>query len=250
MGLVSAHRHKLIIALVAAAVLATSVATAVVVASDDDKPEVVVRCRSDRSDVASTTSSTLPNAAVTVTAIVHVRPVDADGCLLNSFRVKETVENAGCVIPKGFGPYPRADPSRKVVSALRCGAGDFGFDPCWLEPGASKPSVVCMYQPWQDHVIRLLTGPEELEVSLRTEEFGAPWAVELADGQRCLVGIGAHDLFGDDAVDYLCQDSGPGELVLLRGFDQSAPLWKARAARYIDGAYRHELPQTIVTAWF
>jgi hypothetical protein len=141
--------------------------------------------------------------------------------------------------------------------AARCSAGHYIYDPCWAEAdGPFGPSVLCLFWPWEHTVERLLT---ETEVATDPPESDAPgvspWAVELADGQRCRAHTGAHSSLdparGDEAdvVDYYCDDKNLG-LSLLRGFDTTSPVWTARAARYVDDQYERAEPQRIATAWF
>lgn len=247
----------MLLAISVAAALMVSVAAAVVIMSSGDDREVNVQCRRDRSDVASTTSSAALNTPAVATVIVHVRPVDANGCLIDSFRVKRTASNAYCGYSEKFGPS-----SEKLRSALRCSTArpNVLWDPCWPEVGASRQSVVCMSSPWTEEVSRLfMASGEELPTSLSALDFGFPWGIELADGQRCRVLTGAHSsisaegLAGPDAdvIDYSCDDP---DIVLLRGIDKSAPIWQVNAAQYVDGDYLGPAerlgPQPIVTAWY
>ena len=178
--------------------------------------------------------------------MIHVSPVDNQGHLRRGFTVTETVHGADCWLG-----------SAKVIGAARCSAGDYIYDPCWAEAGdPSRRSVLCLISPWDHSVERLLTETEIVTDPPVPDEPGAPpWAVELADGQRCQIHTGAHASLnpsgGDDAdvVDYYCDDQIL-DLSLLRGIDTAAPVWTARAARYVEGHYVRVEPQRIATAWF
>jgi hypothetical protein len=79
------------------------------------------------------------------------------------------------------------------------------------------------------------------------------WGLELEDGTRCQLVLGAHDHVGDGLEDEEIIDcSCPGSDVrLFRGIDRSAPVWRARAATVVDGRIEC-LPGWvwITTAWF
>jgi hypothetical protein len=187
--------------------------------------------------VCTTSDTTAPAA----TAVLQICPIGANGRLLDSFAVEEVRKHGGC----------DGDPSAKVQTALRCGAGDVIYDPCWPEIGAERPAVVCVSAPWDDSVTRVLTKSREL---VKRSEYEYPaWGVELESGERCsLYGSGAHaSVEGSnreaDVMDYYCGRDDTGR-VLLRGFDQTGPLWHARG---YDRRKRERLPdQTIVRAWF
>jgi hypothetical protein len=181
---------------------------------------------------------------LTKTAVIHVSPVDGQGRLHPGLKVTGTVEGAACWIGsvKVSGP------------AASCSAGHSIYDPCWAEAdGPSGRSVVCLIWPWDNTVERLLTKTEI--VTDPPVPDMPPWAVELADGQRCRVHTGAHSSLnpsGDDeadVVDYYC-DNKRVRLSLLRGIDTSTPVWTARAARYVSDHYERVPPQRIATAWF
>src|SRR2546423_87092 len=128
------------------------------------------------------------------TTVIHVSPVDNQGHLRRGFTVTETVHGADCWLG-----------SAKVIGAARCSAGDYIYDPCWAEAGdPSRRSVLCLISPWDHSVERLLTETEIVTDPPVPDEPGAPpWAVELADGQRCQIHTGAHASLnpsgGDDA---------------------------------------------------
>jgi hypothetical protein len=206
--------------------------------SDAKQPTTGATSSSALNSTTSTSTTQLMK-----TAVVHVRPVDDQGRLRDDFTVIETVDGAKCPLS-----------SVKVGElANSCEAGEFIYDPCWTETdGPDGPSVICMSEPWNHNVNRLLTG--RTIAPAPATPGGSPWGVELADGQRCRVATGAHDSLnpsgGDDAdvVDHYCGE-GLG-LALLRGIDKTHPVWTARAARYVNDHYERVEPQAIATAWF
>lgn len=201
-----------------------------------------------------TSFSSLPAA----TRVVHVSPVDSHGRLLTSFHVRKTVRDADCgPLTASVGPRQRPDPSERVAyPAFRCSAGVVLYEPCWRETGRARPSAVCMDSPWQHYVTRLLTAVEMPAVPPE-HDFSFPWGVQLANGQRCFVLTGAHDSLSGklggpdtDVIDYDCGHQ-PG-LVLLRGFDRSAPLWRVRTAVYSKGykSARRAPTEAVLIAWY
>ena len=204
----------------------------------------VLRSGSDGGKSPGLRSPAIPSGK---TVVLHVRPVDDQGHLLPGFSVTDTVHGADCW-----------DGSEEVAGAGRCGAGNYIYDPCWAEAdGPSGPSVVCLLWPWDHAVDRLLIG-SELSTDPRepTGPDASPWAVELADGQRCRIYTGAHSSLNPaseddtDVLDYYCDEAE--DLVLLRGLDESHLVWTARAARRdaVNDHYARVQPQSIARAWF
>lgn len=162
---------------------------------------VVVGVLRSGSDGATSPGLRSPAIPLGKTVVLHVRPVDDQGHLLPGFSVTDTVHGADCWVG-----------SEEVAGAGRCGAGNYIYDPCWAEADdPSGPSVVCLPWPWDHAVKRLLTGTEPSTDPREPDGPDAsPWAVELADGQRCRIYTGAHSSLNpaseDDAdvLDYYC----------------------------------------------
>lgn len=182
---------------------------------------------------AGVDTNVLEEPPSTATTVLQVRPLDANGQLRDDFEVRKTItKKANCLID-----------SEKVKSALRCSAGDFLYQPCWIETG-SKPAAICLIDPWDRYVSRLknLSPPPSAP---KVGDFSDPWGIELENGRRCSVLTGAHSSVGTEAMDYDCG----GRLFLLRGIDQTTPVWHVRSARFVDGSYRFN-DHAIRTAWF
>lgn len=91
--------------------------------------------------------------------------------------------------------------------AYRCFIGSVIRDPCFLDEvqGNSERSVVvCAESPWARDVVRLrVTGA--LKSSYGARPGGAPWAVRLASGRRCVAVTGATALVRGRRLSYTCQ---------------------------------------------
>lgn len=178
------------------------------------------------------------------TEVVRVRPVDGQGHLSPGYTVTETVEGANC-------PLPSVKVDGQTSS---CEAGSAIYDPCWVEAGdPTRPSVLCMPNPWDHEVQRLLTTGDIVTDAPAPD--WPPWAFQLADGQQCRVSTGAHgsvESSDDDAdvVDYICGEQETRWVGLLRGINHNHRVWTARAARYDNGRWQRIKPQPIARAWF
>ena len=93
----------------------------------------------------------------------------------------------------------------------RCLANNQILDPCFAPPSGAKPSsVACFTDPWTPGVQLMLTQP------LPTTEPGTrstPWALQLADGTRCVVLTGTVDQVGSLDLEYRCGSTGEAGLV-------------------------------------
>jgi len=172
-------------------------------------------------------------AALTATRQVHVSPVGPDGSALSGFRTTQTVADASCEAG-----------SEAIGRAYRCFAGNFVYDPCWAER-AGTPTVLCLPFPWSVADIRLEVGAP---LSAIPAEPGTsePWGVELADGQRCVLLQGAHSLFAGRVIDYYCN----AQLSLLRGLNQTGPVWRAAGVTGAAGNQALGPSEQIRIVWF
>jgi hypothetical protein len=143
--------------------------------------------------------------------------------------------------------FPAVDPQ-----AYRCFAGNYVYDPCWLDNAyAAQASVLCLSDPWDTRAVRLTVAAGGLPAFLgppQQIDLRYPWGVRLADGEECVAVQGTHD--GDDGkiVDYSCGHNY--RHVLLRPIDQSSSRWTVQSA-YFDGAgYQPGPLEHVTTAWY
>lgn len=129
------------------------------------------------------------------------------------------------------------EPGSDVLSSdvYRCFSHNLILDPCWRDFRASRPSVICLEQPWADSVVRLQLKSAPPATSGRPNLKAEPWGIRLGSGARCLAVQGAHDSYVPKhgkpvVIDYSC--GSRGKLLLLRGIDRKHSVWTIRAVRY------------------
>lgn len=137
--------------------------------------------------------------------------------------------------------------ARVVVGALRCSAGHFIFDPCWIDT-SGEAAVACMPDPWSDPWRMELAEPvavEPLEGDDRT-----PWAVELQSGLVCTFTGGMGEYIGDEYATYC--DPATRYLLLPGTIDRTSSTWTIEVAVPTHDArrFRQIGRQDIATAWF
>lgn len=94
---------------------------------------------------------------------------------------------------------PRAD-------AYRCLAGNSIEDPCFASPVAtSPPTVACVPAPWDEATVLTVTGTLPAASGVRLADD--PWALQLANGARCVASTGTVPSVGAMSLNYVC---GPG----------------------------------------
>jgi hypothetical protein len=115
--------------------------------------------------------------------------------------------------------------------AFRClGEGDQVYDPCFessFAPIDEPGDVACVTDPFGTEVVLLTVAdplPREKEAPSSQDPFAPwdlPWALELANGDRCtLLGGTLYQLAGQ-VVYYGCEQNG----AVLGVVDHSQPLW-------------------------
>lgn len=194
-------------------------------------------------------SATAVGAAAGRTEVVtDVTPFSRTGQLRPGARVAR-VERGTC--------WPGSDVLWNNV--YRCISRNAIMDPCWRDFRASRPSAICMLEPWSHSATRLNLKAAPPPTSGRPNLKAEPWGIETASGARCLAAQGAHDSYvpkhGRPAVvDYYCGwGIRKGELVLLRGIDRKHPAWTIRSARYtgkFPWDYKWAGHRAIRIAWF
>jgi hypothetical protein len=145
------------------------------------------------------------------------------------------------------------EPGSDVLTGpvYRCGFGNYVVDPCWAVQSGSAPatSVLCLLDPWSDHVIRLNTGkklPRSPDAAVYSPAY--PWAVQLDTGMRCLAAQGAHSYFGKRVIDYYCDQDG--SIALLGGMKTTGGV--ARLDSVITTGSHTKLGpvEAVATAWY
>jgi hypothetical protein len=137
-----------------------------------------------------------------------------------------------------------ASPSRP--DAWRCMAGNGLMDPCYQRIMGDEKQLACpVGGPWPANVVLLtLTQPlpqEDRKVPDR--ENVLPWALELANGQKCTQFTGATAPVAGMRINYGC----PNGFVIVGDIDRSQPVWRV----FSQGEKSIALEQEdVAVAWF
>ena len=105
-------------------------------------------------------------------------------------------------------------------AAYRCFAGNEILDPCFAASASARTVVDCYADPWTAAVQLRLTA--ELPAPGPPLKIGQPWALQLADGMRCVVTTGTTPLLHGIPMRYQCGTAMAGLL------DTWAPVLRAQ----------------------
>ncbi|HEX4540786.1 MAG TPA: hypothetical protein VH112_11130 [Acidimicrobiales bacterium] len=129
------------------------------------------------------------------------------------------------------------------ASAWRCTAANQIMDPCFTpanQPDA--PQLTCASTPWAPATRLLLTQPLPLEAANSPGTGPRPvWAMELANGDRCVIGTGTVTQVGAVTLDYLCTSGA-----LAGQIDRSHQPWIVQYQAAKSSTLR---PLTVRNAW-
>jgi hypothetical protein len=133
--------------------------------------------------------------------------------------------------------------------AWRCSIGNAIHDPCFQNIMGDAKVLACPDGPWTANVILLtLTRPlpadspgnEAMKSPLKET---MPWALELANGQRCTMFTGATAPIVGMRINYGC----PGGFIAVGDIDRSAAVWRI----FFQGEKSLSLDLTdIAVAWY
>jgi hypothetical protein len=116
-----------------------------------------------------------------------------------------------------------ASPSRP--DAWRCMAGNGLMDPCYQRIMGDEKQFACPVSgPWPANVVQL-TLTQSLPQEDRKEparEAVLPWALELANGQKCTQFTGATAPVAGMRINYGC----PSGFTVVGDIDRSQPVWR------------------------
>lgn len=111
--------------------------------------------------------------------------------------------------------------------AWRCAHETTILDPCFNDPYYFK-AVLCAPDPWSEVLVRLPIVRLPRDKQNQGEPPGPlPWAVELGDGERCVMQSGATSVTAGRRWNYLC-DTGAW---LLGEMEMSPQGWRAYYSR-------------------
>ncbi len=109
------------------------------------------------------------------------------------------------------------------------GDDDQIYDPCFENPYAPADApgeLVCFTSPFAADVVLLaldepLTREKESPADAAADPWALPWAVELANGERCVLQSESELVLAGEAVHYECADGG----AILGEVDSRLPVW-------------------------
>lgn len=187
---------------------------------------------------------------VTRTDLRYIVPFTPDG--LNPGLTVSSMEEGACTFDSSIASS-RPD-------AWGCTTDGGVLDPCFEQaylPMEDVTEVACFDTPWSTEVVMLsLTAPLERQkdspgatmsgAADTAEEviqgWDLPWAVELANGDRCSLMRGTLTVIAGQTAHYGCEQGG----MILGEIDHSQPVW---TASYIaDGAIASDLVD-VAAAW-
>lgn len=90
-----------------------------------------------------------------------------------------------------------------VIGAYRCSAGNHIYDPCFA-PALNSTEVACSYAPWSPVTLMMLSRSLPALTDNAAPTSSAPWAIELANGQRCVRTQGTIGEIGGVSMVYGC----------------------------------------------
>ncbi|HEY9845053.1 MAG TPA: hypothetical protein V6D03_02550 [Candidatus Caenarcaniphilales bacterium] len=128
--------------------------------------------------------------------------------------------------------------------AWRCSAGNRIYDPCFENTLGNRNVLACAEPPWTANVVLLrLTAPLPTNNNRADRSKTLPWALELANGQRCTLLTGATGLIAGMRVNYGYADGSS----VVGNSERTQPLWKVffQSQRSLSLDYTE-----VVVAWF
>jgi hypothetical protein len=155
------------------------------------------------------------SVAVSRTVTSYYSPVTPAGAKKPGYTVKARHGGGTC--------EPGSDTGLNVY---RCFAGDFVYDPCWVETGSRADHVLCASAPWSHRVTQLTWKPSGNESLSSTTSTKALFGLRMADGKRCVAAQGAHSIFHGKTVNFYCNKNTS----LLGLPNQHQTVWRMREA--------------------
>jgi len=135
--------------------------------------------------------------------------------------------------------------------AWRCMSGNRIYDPCFqgferiADAQTNQLVVACAPSPWAGTVV-VLTPDEPLPAGERTPPApleGMPWALELANGVRCVFATGATAVIAGLRLNYSCPDGA----WVIGDVDRSADAWQVFYMPFDDYVTRQV---SVTVAWY
>jgi hypothetical protein len=132
--------------------------------------------------------------------------------------------------------------------AFRCTAADgLLYDPCFSAATGERDVVACAELPWNANVaLMTLSEPLPVAVEMSPAPLAAalPWALELENGDRCLLNTGATLLIAGLRANYGCESAA----IILGDPDRSAPVWQVFILPLTGRYYMEQIG--VAVAWY
>jgi hypothetical protein len=96
------------------------------------------------------------------------------------------------------------------------------YDPCFSKRFDTEARVVCPQSPWSGRSIEIMLDKplDESDQKLLDMSRNLPWAIQLADGERC-ISVASNTIYDGVQVQYRCSQS----TVLLGDAHRCSPTW-------------------------
>jgi hypothetical protein len=187
--------------------------------------------------VAEPAAASTPHlsASAAPTVVSRVRPVDAHGNLLGTYRSIRSRGGARC----------SSGSDAVGAGAYRCIAGHTVYDPCWVS--ANRAYVYCLSAPWSFEVVQLHVTRGYNNVGFSSHLSKTPWGLQLSNGQQCKGVQGSTSTVSGKRIGYRCQRV---KYVLVGQIDKHHRAWRIRkAVRTSGGHYKLDGWVAITNAW-
>jgi hypothetical protein len=141
--------------------------------------------------------TTTPPTPATQTQVDTFAPFTFSGTLSPDVRVLRTV-NGTCFA---------TSIAVAVQGAYRCMSDNYIYDPCFASDSGSQTELACAETPWAGVTLMKVTSALPSGAIGEENPIAFPWAIQLANGQRCVVGTGANSALGGVNLPYYCSPS-------------------------------------------
>lgn len=140
----------------------------------------------------NTQTSASPHQATPATDVQQFTPFDATG------------KPAIPIASTRTGSCWESSIALDAPNAYRCMAHNAILDPCFAHPDHPDGFLVCVAAPWDAGTKLELTQP----LPTPTTRTLRPWALELANGHRCVAATGTVSSVAGVTIDYFCDSNG------------------------------------------
>lgn len=91
------------------------------------------------------------------------------------------------------------------TNAWRCYTGKMTLDPCFNLP--NQRGLICPDNPWSKAATRVILNKPLLNTPRIANSARLPWAVELADGSKCVLLTRTTFAVDNQRVNYVCENN-------------------------------------------